>query len=85
MPVFLPKNLAGLANVAARDSARFAVNALRVRDLGVLHEDRAGEPVPPRNTRSRKRRRRKPHPAEPGEAQEAHDGEATGGHPPQRA
>jgi DNA polymerase III sliding clamp (beta) subunit (PCNA family) len=34
MPVFLPKNLAHLANVAARDSARFAVNALRVHDLG---------------------------------------------------
>jgi DNA polymerase III sliding clamp (beta) subunit (PCNA family) len=34
MPVFLPKNLAALANVAARDPSRFAVNALRVLDLG---------------------------------------------------
>jgi DNA polymerase III sliding clamp (beta) subunit (PCNA family) len=34
MPVFLPKNLAALANVAARDAGRYAANALRVLDLG---------------------------------------------------
>jgi hypothetical protein len=34
MPVFLPKNLAALANVTARDAGRYAANALRVLDLG---------------------------------------------------
>jgi len=34
MPLFLPKNLAALANVAARDPSRYAANALHVLDPG---------------------------------------------------
>ncbi len=32
MPVFLPKNLAALANVAAKEATRYSANALRVLD-----------------------------------------------------
>jgi DNA polymerase III sliding clamp (beta) subunit (PCNA family) len=34
MPVFLPKNLAALAGVAAKEATRYSANALRVLDLG---------------------------------------------------
>jgi hypothetical protein len=34
MPVFLPKNLAALAGVVAKEATRYSANALRVLDLG---------------------------------------------------
>jgi DNA polymerase III sliding clamp (beta) subunit (PCNA family) len=34
MPVFMPKNLAALANVAAKEATRYSANALHVIDLG---------------------------------------------------